>query len=143
LGVGPFGSLDRLVIELFSRNTEPSMDTQDSRLVVHQEDGITRVEFVDRNILEEASIQQIGEEISALIESSSNPKILLDFENVEHLSSAALGTLITINTKVRQKGGQLRLSNIDKQIYEVFVITKLNKLFQIHDTNAKAVKSFK
>ncbi len=119
------------------------MDTQDSRLVVHQEDGITRVEFVDRNILEEASIQQIGEEISALIESSSNPKILLDFENVEHLSSAALGTLITINTKVRQKGGQLRLSNIDKQIYEVFVITKLNKLFQIHDTNAKAVKSFK
>ena len=119
------------------------MPTQDSRLVVQESDGITQVNFVDRNILEEASIQQIGEEISALIDASPNPKILLNFENVEHLSSAALGTLITINTKVRQKSGQLRLSNIDKQIYEVFVITKLNKLFQIHDSNDEAIKSFK
>ncbi len=119
------------------------MPTQDSRVVVTETDGITQVAFVDRNILEEASIQQIGEEIGALVESSANPKILLNFENVEHLSSAALGTLITINTKVRQKSGQLRLSNIDKQIYEVFVITKLNKLFQIHGSNEEAMESFK
>ena len=71
------------------------------------------------------------------------PKLLLSFENVEHLSSAALGTLITVNNKIRQKGGQLRLSNIDPQIYEVFVITKLNKLFQIYDDAEKAAASFK
>ncbi len=117
-----------------------------SRIVIKTEGDnldITHVEFTDRNILEESAIQQIGDEVTTLIESSSNPKILLDFKNVEHLSSAALGTLITINTKVRNKGGQLRLTNIDKQIYEVFVITKLNKLFQIIDTPEKAVKSFK
>jgi anti-sigma B factor antagonist len=101
------------------------------------------VGFVDRNILDEPSIQQIGQEIGALIDSSPSPKLLLDFERVEHLSSAALGTLITVNNRVREKDGQLRLSNIDKQIYEVFAITKLNKLFQIHDTTAKAMKSFK
>lgn len=117
--------------------------TKDSRLVVHEEGDVTRVSFLDRNILEEATIQQIGDEISGLIDRSGNPKILINFENVEHLSSAALGTLITINNKVRQKGGQLRLSNIDPQIYEVFVITKLNKLFQIHDSNEKAIASFK
>ncbi|MEM8739142.1 MAG: STAS domain-containing protein [Planctomycetota bacterium] len=121
------------------------MTTKDSRLVVSQieDKDITQVGFVDRNILEEANIQQIGEEIAALIDASANPKLLLNFDNVEHLSSAALGTLITVNTKVKQKGGQLRLANIDKQIYEVFVITKLNKLFQIFETNEKAVKSFK
>jgi anti-sigma B factor antagonist len=104
---------------------------------------IAHVEFVDRNILEESAIQQIGDEVTQLIESSSNPKLLLDFKNVEHLSSAALGTLITINTKIRNKGGQLRLTNIDKQIYEVFVITKLNKLFQIMDSPETALKSCK
>ena len=119
------------------------MTTKDSRLVVNEIDGVTKVEFVDRNILEESSIQQIGDEIGSLIDSQAEPKILLCFENVEHLSSAALGTLITINTKIKSKGGQLRLSNIDKQIYEVFVITKLNKLFQIYDTEEKALKSFK
>lgn len=119
------------------------MTTKDSRLVVSEHEEITKIGFVDRNILEEANIQQIGEEIAAIIDSKTNPKILLSFENVEHLSSAALGTLITVNTKVKQKGGQLRLASIDKQIYEVFVITKLNKLFQIHDSTEKALASFK
>ncbi|MEM9345224.1 MAG: STAS domain-containing protein [Planctomycetota bacterium] len=119
------------------------MANQESRLVIEQDGEVTRVGFLDRNILEEASIQQIGDEIGALILAASNPKILMSFENVEHLSSAALGTLITINNNVKKQGGQLRLANIDPQIYEVFVITKLNKLFQIHDDNAAALASFK
>jgi len=119
------------------------MPMQDSRLVISEEGEVTKVGFLDRNILDEANIQQIGDEISALIDKSSNPKVLINFESVEHLSSAALGTLISINTKVRTKGGQLRLSNIDPQIYEVFVITKLNKLFQIHDDQEAALASFK
>ena len=110
---------------------------------VTQEGDVTMISFVDRNILEEANIQQIGDEISQLIDQQDDPKLLISFEHVEHLSSAALGTLITINNKVRQKGGQLRLSNIDPQIYEVFVITKLNKLFQIHSDNQAALASFK
>jgi anti-sigma B factor antagonist len=116
---------------------------KDSRLTITREQDITRIGFLDRNILEEAYIQQIGEEIAQVIDQSANPKVLISFANVEHLSSAALGTLITVNNKVRQKGGQLRLSDIDPQIYEVFVITKLNKLFQIYDDAAKAAKSFK
>jgi len=119
------------------------MPTKDSRLIVSEEGQITRVRFLDRNILEEANIQQIGDEVAHLIERSDNPKLLIDFDQVEHLSSAALGTLITINNRIRQKDGQLRLCNIDPQIYEVFVITKLNKLFQIHEDTVKAMASFK
>ncbi len=119
------------------------MTTKDTRLIVNEENQITKVRFLDRNILEEANIQQIGDEISQLIEASENPRMLIDFDQVEHLSSAALGTLITINNKVRNKSGQLRLCNIDPQIYEVFVITKLNKLFQIHEDAPKALASFK
>ena len=52
--------------------------------------------------------------------------MLISFDNVDHLSSAALGTLITIDKAVKERGGKLRLSDIDKQIYEVFVLTKLN-----------------
>ncbi|MDZ4753725.1 MAG: STAS domain-containing protein [Phycisphaerae bacterium] len=113
-----------------------------SRLNVRVQNGVTRIEFVDRNILDETNIQQIGEEISRLIEGQVNPKLLICFKGVEHLSSAALGTLITINNRVKAKDGQLRLSDIDPQIYEVFVITKLNKLFHIHETADKALATF-
>ena len=113
-----------------------------SRLRMSESDGITTVEFIDRNILDEANIQAIGEEIGGLIDSSSAPKLLISFANVDHLSSAALGALITINNRVRQRTGQLRLANIDPQIYEVFVITRLNKLFEIHPTTEDALGSF-
>jgi anti-sigma B factor antagonist len=119
------------------------MTTSDSRLSITHEGDVTVIEFLDRNILDEASIQQIGDEMLRLIEQSEAPRILINFNNVDHLSSAALGTLITINNKVRQKDGQLRLTDIDPQIYEVFVITKLNKLFHIHKTVADALASFK
>lgn len=113
-----------------------------SRLRIREDSGVTHVEFADRNILDEANIQAIGEEIGGLIDSSSAPKLLISFANVDHLSSAALGALITINNRVRERTGQLRLANIDPQIYEVFVITRLNKLFEIHPTTEDALGSF-
>ena len=118
------------------------MAATESMLRVTEEDGITRIGFVERNILDEANIQQIGDEIARLVDESVQPKMLISFENVDHLSSAALGTLITINNKIRGKDGQLRLANIDPRIYEVFVITKLNRLFQIHDNADQAIASF-
>lgn len=118
------------------------MASNESRLRVRRSDDITQIEFVDRNILDEGNIQQIGEEINALIESQAKPRLLISFANVDHLSSAALGTLITIHNKVKARGGQLRLAQIDPQIYEVFVITKLNKLFDIHEGIEEAVASF-
>jgi len=120
-----------------------SMTSATSRLRVSESDGITRVEFVDRNILDEANIQQIGAEITRIVDSKTSPKVLISFTNVDHLSSAALGTLITINNRVRSKDGQLRLANIDPQIHEVFKITKLDKLFQIHEDTQQALASFK
>ena len=118
------------------------MSSSESRLRVRKEEGITQVEFVDRNILDEANIQRIGEEISEIIDGDEQPRLLISFSNVDHLSSAALGTLITIHNRLKQKGGQLRLANIDPQIYEVFMITKLNKLFDIHESHDDAIASF-
>ena len=118
------------------------MTPVDSRLRIREDNGITVVEFVDRNILDEANIQQIGEEISSIIDNADEPKLLICFTNVEHLSSAALGTLITINTKIRTRSGQLHLADIGPQIYEVFVITKLNKLFAIYESSDEAMQAF-
>ncbi|MCA9285725.1 MAG: STAS domain-containing protein [Phycisphaerales bacterium] len=118
------------------------MSSTSSRLRTHETNGITKVEFVDRNILDEANIQQIGEEIGRLIDGQVNPKLLISFSNVDHLSSAALGTLITIRNRINSKDGQLRLSDINPQIYSVFKITKLNRLFQIFDTAQQAMASF-
>lgn len=111
-------------------------------LSVTRHKDIRIVEFTNNRILDEANIAEIGNTLGAMIEEVDNPKLLLDFATVDHLSSAALGMLINANNKIRERSGQLRLSNIKPQILEVFVITKLNKLFRIFPSRAEALASF-
>lgn len=111
-------------------------------LSVSEEKGIRVIEFTNSKILDEANIADIGTTLNVIIDENENPKLLLDFATVDRLSSAALGMLININNRVRQKNGQLRLANIKPQILEVFVITKLNKLFKILPTRTEALASF-
>jgi len=108
--------------------------------VTRQGDAV-QVEFTTRKILDEANIAEIGERLTEIVEKEERPKIIISFSAVDHLSSAALGTLIIINNKVKQRGGQLRLSNINPQIFEVFSITKLDKLFRIYSTVKEAQES--
>ena len=111
-------------------------------LSVTQQKDIYIVEFTSNRILDEANIDGIGKTLAHLVGERANPKVLLDFSTVDHLSSAALGMLINANKKILELNGQLRLSNIRPQIMEVFEITRLDRLFKILPTRAEALVSF-
>jgi anti-sigma B factor antagonist len=113
------------------------------RLEVAEVDGVTVVRFVDRKILDEGNIHEMGQELFSLVEEDGKKKVLLNFSQVDFLSSAALGKLITLDKKMKIHNGKLRLSNIRPEIYEVFAITRLNKLFDIRDDEAAALAAFK
>jgi anti-sigma B factor antagonist len=112
------------------------------RLEVEPIGDITVVNFIDKKILDEQNIQVIGEQLFSLVEQEQVKKMLLNFRNVEYLSSAALGKLIALHKKVQAAGGKLVLCSIDPQIYEVFVITKLDKLFKIKKDEQDALQAF-
>ncbi len=112
------------------------------RLDVTDVGDVTVVHFRDRKIVEDINIQQLGQEMFQLVEVESRDKLLLNFSSVDFLSSAALGKLITLDKKMKAHGGALKLSNIRPEIYEVFAITKLNRLFDIKDDEADALAAF-
>ncbi|MEX2138719.1 MAG: STAS domain-containing protein [Pirellulales bacterium] len=112
------------------------------RLTVSDVGDVTVVRFVDRKILDELNIQELGQELFQLVEEDNKTRLLLNFQHVEFLSSAALGKLITLDKKVKAHGGRMKLSNIRPEIYEVFAITKLNKLFDIKEDEADALAAF-
>ena len=66
-----------------------------------------------------------------------NPIVV--FTNVEHMSSAAYGTFMKFNERVKSRDGQLRLCELKPRVYEGFVITKLNRIFSIHESWAAAL----
>jgi len=112
------------------------------RLEVTEVGDVTVVRFRDHKIVEDISIQQLGQEMFQLVEVDNRDKLLLNFSSVDFLSSAALGKLITLDKKMKSHGGTLKLSNIRPEIYEVFSITKLNRLFDIRDDEADALAAF-
>lgn len=111
-------------------------------ITVVKNGGVNVIEFNDRKILDELSINELGDQLREVADAESPVRILLNFQNVEHLSSAALGMLITLDKRVKEQSGQLKLSNINPQIYEVFKITRLNKMFDIYDSAAQAMEAF-
>ena len=118
------------------------MSQTPARLNVTQNKDVSVVEFTENKILDEMNIAEIGQALEALLQAKDRPRLLLDFSIVDHLSSAALGMLININNKIKQQNGQLRLACIKPQIMEVFVITKLNRLFRISATRDEALATF-
>ena len=112
------------------------------RLDVNEVGDVTVVRFRDHKIVEDINIQQLGQEMFHLVEVDNRDKLLLNFASVDFLSSAALGKLITLDKKMKAHGGSLKLSNIRPEIYEVFAITKLNRLFDIKDDEADALAAF-
>src|SRR5574340_896944 len=118
------------------------MSSGTRRLDIDEVGDVTIAKFIDRKILDENNIQIIGNQLFDLVDEEGRTKIILDFSNVEYLSSAALGKLITMEKKVKASKGKLRLCCIRPEIYEVFAITKLNRLFKIYEDRERALEGF-
>lgn len=76
------------------------------RIDIEEIGDITIATFMDKKILDETNIQIIGSQMFGLVDEDQRLKIILDFSNVEYLSSAALGKLITMEKKVKRGGGE-------------------------------------
>lgn len=109
---------------------------------VTREGNITVVELLNEEVLEEMTINNIAESLFSLVEENRGIKLLLSFAKVKHLSSSALGTLIRLNKRVEENQGELKLCELRKSLFEIFVITKLNRLFEIYDDRQSALRSF-
>lgn len=109
------------------------------RIMVTESGGVSVVTFADSKIIDSDEIQELGQELYDLVERDNHRKFVLNFSHVEFLSSAALGKLINFEKKVKGVDGELILTNIRPEIYEVFAITRLTKLFTIKDDEADAL----
>ncbi|MEZ6142645.1 MAG: STAS domain-containing protein [Zavarzinella sp.] len=112
------------------------------RLEVEDNGDISIVNFVDKKILDEQNIQKIGDDLFRLVDELGRRKILLNFSNVEFLSSAALGKLMAMKRKVDAVRGKLVLCEIASDIMEVFSLTNLDKIFTITKSEQQGLDSF-
>lgn len=109
---------------------------------VREVGDVTVVRFRDRKIIEDATVQRLGQELFDLVDREQRKKLLIDYLSVVYQCAAFLGKMITLDKKVKAIGGVLKLCNIPPEIYEVFEITKLSKLFDVQVSEADALATF-
>lgn len=112
------------------------------RLVSLNVNGVTIVRFKDKRIVDAGNIEQMGDEMLQLVNVQHLKQILLNFDGVEFLSSAAFNKLIELNKAVKNVGGVLRITGLRAEILEAFKMLRLNKVFDIRKTEADALKAY-
>lgn len=105
-------------------------------------DGILTIRISDDRLVDPAVLTRIFDDLDALMSKTTEDRVILDFAPVEFMASSALGKLVQFQKKSKQYNAKVKLSGISPQIYEVFKITKLHKVFDIEKDEATARKAF-
>jgi anti-sigma B factor antagonist len=74
--------------------------------------------------------------------STDRKKILVDMGKVSWVNSTGLGILISGYTTLQNSGGTLKLLHVNKRIDQIFMVTKLNTIFESFDDETRALASF-
>ncbi len=69
-------------------------------------------------------------------------KFVIDFANTGYIDSSGLGVLVSLSKKIREQGGELRLSSLNEDLRTLFELTKLDTLFRIADQKDQALEGF-
>jgi anti-sigma B factor antagonist len=69
-------------------------------------------------------------------------KLIIDLGKVTYLNSTAIGVLVSAHTTFSKNKGRVILCGINKNIHNIFVITKLTLVFEVAETREEAVAAF-
>src|SRR5450432_2545771 len=64
---------------------------------------------------------------------------IIDISGLRYINSSGIGVLITILTKFRNKGGEVYLMNPSESVKKLLVITKLNSIFHVIQSEEEAL----
>ncbi len=101
------------------------------RLDVMEDRDIIVAKFVDKMIMNEPLVTEVGNDLFNLADVHKYLKIVVDMGNVEYLSSPAMGKIITLNKKMEALGGKLVLCNIQPKVLKVMRQTGLAEFFDL------------
>jgi anti-sigma B factor antagonist len=113
---------------------DPKFDVLDRR-------GILVITLLKSNVLDSHEIESLGTELQNFLSKKPAAKVVLDLHGVQHLSSAALGMLLSLKSRIESTGGALRLANVRDELQEIFKLTKLHKVLTIKESVDAAAAS--
>src|SRR5262249_17352165 len=110
------------------------------KLTHRNENGVLLVDCAGRVVVGEESAY-LRETMKPLIQ--ENKQIVLNLGGVNYIDSVGLGTLVGLYTSAQNAGSSIRLANLTKRVGDLLQVTKLVTVFDVYDSEEKAVESFR
>src|SRR5665213_2394756 len=113
----------------------------DVPLTITEIEKYTVVEFRTPSLMDPTLLENIGQAVYRLVDAEDRRLLVLDFEQVEYLSSQAIGIVLTLNKKLAKlKHTSLVLCGVGPKLMELIKITRLDKVLKIKASQKEAVK---
>jgi anti-sigma B factor antagonist len=109
---------------------------------------LTNRQVGDITVIDVAGRITLGEGSSALrdtlrdLVANGQKKILLNLGEVSYIDSSGIGEMVSGFTTVTNQSGELKLLNLTKRVKDLLQITKLYTVFDIHDEESTAIRSY-
>ena len=110
------------------------------KLTTRQVGDVTVIDVAGRITLGEGS-SVLRDALRDMV-SKNQKKILLNLGEVSYIDSSGIGELVSGFTTVTNGGGALKLLNLNKRVKDLLQITKLYTVFDVHEDEASAIRSF-
>lgn len=85
-------------------------------------------------IFSTAFAKEVGELITG-----TNPKILIDFTDIDYVSSAGLRGLLLLVKKAKASGGLFALCGLNEQVREILDLSGFTAMFSIYPGRAEGI----
>jgi anti-sigma B factor antagonist len=99
------------------------------------------VAFKTASISNVEEVAAVSKRIKEFIEEKHPKEVVVDFGHVKFFSSQVLGLLLDIRAKLKTYDGEVVISAINPQLYRVFKITHLDKIFKFFPDKEDAVRA--
>jgi len=106
---------------------------------VSRDGDITLIEVEGQLIV--GNRQELKQQVLEQLE-GGDLKFVIDFGGTGYIDSSGLGVLVSLSKKIREQGGELRLSSLNDDLRTLFELTKLDTLFRIADDKSQALEGF-
>ena len=111
-----------------------------SMLKIIKLDGVAIAGFTVTSITDTSYVQQLSQELVEMVDRHGLRRIVLDFGGLKVMSSSVITALLGLERKVKETGGAVRLCDVSPDIFEIFQLTRAEKLFAVDDTLTESVQ---
>ncbi len=105
-------------------------------------EGDVAIITIKGNLMGGTETQELHEKIRSLLDDGLQ-KVVIDLGKVKWLNSSGLGALMGCMTSIKNRGGELKLSNVTDKVQSLLMITQLIKIFSTYESVERALAAFK